>query len=90
VRPGEKLFEELSTSGEDMTKTRHPKIYIGKIQSFPLRRIEAVIGALEEITDSGSKSEIRKMLGEVIPELETPEAEKHGEPQPRQGEGDRE
>jgi len=31
VRAGEKLFEELRTTDEDMTKTRHPKIFIGRI-----------------------------------------------------------
>lgn len=28
LRPGEKLFEELSIEGEDMQRTRHPKIHI--------------------------------------------------------------
>src|SRR5882762_10119162 len=29
IRPGEKLFEELSTDGEHADKTRHPKIFVG-------------------------------------------------------------
>ena len=29
LRPGEKLFEELEITGEQMSKTRHPKIFIG-------------------------------------------------------------
>lgn len=33
VRPGEKLFEELSLRGEEIAKTRHPKIYIGRLAS---------------------------------------------------------
>ena len=35
VRPGEKLFEELQYSTESIDKTRHPKIYIGKIAGVP-------------------------------------------------------
>ncbi|MEZ4238646.1 MAG: nucleoside-diphosphate sugar epimerase/dehydratase [Myxococcota bacterium] len=30
IRPGEKLFEEISVDGEGAAKTRHPKIYIGR------------------------------------------------------------
>ena len=77
VRPGEKLFEELSTSGEDMAKTRHPKIYIGKIESFPIEEIETLLGKLSKTTESFTKYGIRDLLGNVIPELEIPEAEKH-------------
>ena len=35
VRPGEKLFEELQYGGEAIDKTRHPKIFIGKIAGVP-------------------------------------------------------
>jgi FlaA1/EpsC-like NDP-sugar epimerase len=35
-RPGEKLFEELSIEGEDMQRTRHPKISIWK--NIPIDR----------------------------------------------------
>jgi hypothetical protein len=35
ARPGEKLFEELQYSGESIDKTRHPKIFIGKIAGVP-------------------------------------------------------
>jgi FlaA1/EpsC-like NDP-sugar epimerase len=33
VRPGEKLFEELSTDEEHADKTRHPKIFVGRIET---------------------------------------------------------
>ena len=33
VRPGEKLFEELSTATEHAEKTKHPKVFIGRIKS---------------------------------------------------------
>src|SRR5210317_1916707 len=35
ARPGEKLFEELTTDGENMDRTRHPKIFIGRIERSP-------------------------------------------------------
>ena len=34
MRPGEKLFEELNTEGENITKTKHPKIFIGTINTY--------------------------------------------------------
>jgi FlaA1/EpsC-like NDP-sugar epimerase len=39
VRPGEKLFEELSSDAEQADKTRHPKILIGRAQApaLPVR-----------------------------------------------------
>ena len=36
MRPGEKLYE-LSTSGENISKTKHPKIYIGEFAPRPRR-----------------------------------------------------
>ena len=32
LRPGEKLFEELSVTGEKADKTRHPKIFVGRFR----------------------------------------------------------
>jgi FlaA1/EpsC-like NDP-sugar epimerase len=37
LRPGEKLFEELELSGEEFAKTRHPKIFIGRLGAYPSR-----------------------------------------------------
>jgi len=33
LRPGEKLFEELSTDAENAKPTNHPKIFVGRIQN---------------------------------------------------------
>src|SRR5262245_64906070 len=35
IRPGEKLFEELEMTEGHLSKTRHPKIFIGKIEPYP-------------------------------------------------------
>ncbi len=48
VRPGEKLFEELETSDEAIAKTRHPKIFIGKIAG---RSSEELACFLERLRD---------------------------------------
>ena len=68
VRPGEKLFEELSTSAEHSDKTKHPKIFIGRIAT---RAWEDVVGEIDRLVssaDSASADELRSGLGRVVPE----------------------
>jgi FlaA1/EpsC-like NDP-sugar epimerase len=79
VRLGEKLFEELSTAGEDMTKTRHPKIYIGKISPYSMDAVEAHLKALSAITHMDSRDEVRTALSLVVPEMRRPDG-RNGEP----------
>ena len=49
IRNGEKLFEELEMSGENLLKTRHPKIFIGKIGRYSQNQIKQI---LEELTNA--------------------------------------
>ena len=75
VRPGEKLFEELGTSSEDMAKTRHPKIFIGKIESFSMAKVEIALSSLAGISESTSREKIRQALSQVVPEMRIPDEE---------------
>jgi FlaA1/EpsC-like NDP-sugar epimerase len=36
LRPGEKLFEELSVADENADTTRHPKIFVGKLRALSI------------------------------------------------------
>ncbi|MDJ0764218.1 MAG: nucleoside-diphosphate sugar epimerase/dehydratase [Myxococcota bacterium] len=72
VRPGEKLFEELSTAGEDMTKTHHPKIFIGKIASYPLEKVRAGLAELDRIANTTSSEDVRAALTRLVPEMREP------------------
>jgi FlaA1/EpsC-like NDP-sugar epimerase len=67
-RPGEKLFEELSTDGEDMEKTRHPKIFIGRIASMPENEVRRGLSELAAFVESGDDLALRSCLGSLIPE----------------------
>ncbi len=69
VRPGEKLFEELSIDGENIDKTRHPKIYIGKIAALPIAKVEAALSALEKVIETHTESDIRPALSDIVPEM---------------------
>ena len=70
VRPGEKLFEELQYGSEEMDKTRHPKIYVGKIAAMPSERLYPALQQLWELADGGSSSAIREYLGGFLPEAQ--------------------
>jgi FlaA1/EpsC-like NDP-sugar epimerase len=68
VRAGEKLFEELEITEECMTRTRHPKIFIGKIASYPHEKVELALGQLAILSEEGDEAQLRKFLGELLPE----------------------
>jgi O-antigen biosynthesis protein WbqV len=68
TRPGEKLFEELAMSGEQMSTTRHPKIFIGKIQRLPQHSLRAAIARLERAVTRGDGDEIKRILNDAVPE----------------------
>ena len=68
LRPGEKLFEELELSGEQITKTRHPKIFIGKLNAYPVEEVARALRYLDELAREGDGTAIRKFLNSLLPE----------------------
>jgi FlaA1/EpsC-like NDP-sugar epimerase len=68
MRPGEKLFEELSIKGEDMQPTKHPKIAIWK--NIPMNRGKLLAGIKELVNaaKTQNRSEITKKIKELVPE----------------------
>ncbi len=68
VRPGEKLCEELANLAEDATKTRHPKIFIGRMENCLSENFQAITTQLEELASKSDAGGIRRLLGEAIPE----------------------
>ena len=67
-RPGEKLFEELSIAGEDMQRTRHPKIGIWKNIPMDRSRLRAGIDELVNIAGENTNSDIVEKIRELVPE----------------------
>jgi FlaA1/EpsC-like NDP-sugar epimerase len=68
LRPGEKLFEELSLKGEDMLPTRHSKIGIWK--NVPMNR-EKLRGGIDELVSKARTQDynaIVKTIEELVPE----------------------
>jgi FlaA1/EpsC-like NDP-sugar epimerase len=68
MRPGEKLFEELSIKGEDMQPTKHPKIAIWKNIPMDRGRLRAYIDELVNVAKTQNHSEITKKIKELVPE----------------------
>jgi FlaA1/EpsC-like NDP-sugar epimerase len=68
IRPGEKLFEELETEGEDLKKTKHPKIFIGTINTYDDHEVVDALKRFEGLGQLGKEAELRRFLSEFLPE----------------------
>ena len=69
VRPGEKLYEELSLHAENASTTKHPKIFTGTSQDPRWSSVDADLRALRELARNGDDEVVRQHLIELIPEL---------------------
>jgi len=70
VRPGEKLFEELETEGESIEKTRHPKIFIGRIAGADSRALQSALDAVQVASRDYDVPSLRRTLQTLLPEAE--------------------
>jgi FlaA1/EpsC-like NDP-sugar epimerase len=79
VRAGEKLFEELATDNEHAEKTKHPKIFIGRIAAVSWSEASRSVEDLFHLVDKEPDA-IRIALGALVPEYSG--AHKAAEPPP--------
>lgn len=70
MRPGEKLFEEIEMNDEQMTRTRHAKIFIGNIATYPETVVSWALRRLAILTKQGRDDELRQLLGDLLPEAQ--------------------
>ncbi|MBN2378021.1 MAG: polysaccharide biosynthesis protein [Sedimentisphaerales bacterium] len=68
MRPGEKLFEELATTGENMQPTRHPKIAIWNNVPPSEEQLDSVVQELIGLSDSDDHQAIVIAIKKVVPE----------------------
>jgi FlaA1/EpsC-like NDP-sugar epimerase len=68
MRPGEKLFEELSIAGEDVSPTKHPKIGIMLKRPEDFHRVRERISHLMSIADTAPADELRSEMARTVPE----------------------
>ena len=73
-RPGEKLFEELRIEGENMQRTRHPKISIWKNIPMDRDQLRAGIAQLVQVAQQQDRQTITQTIGRLVPEYDTTSA----------------
>lgn len=73
MRPGEKLFEELSFDAEKAQRTGHDKIFVGTFRAIPWEQVEGGLCELHSLSDGSSGERIREAFARLVPEY-TPEA----------------
>jgi FlaA1/EpsC-like NDP-sugar epimerase len=68
IRPGEKLYEELSIEGEDMIQTEHPKIAIWKTKQVDRKELYQNMDELFSVVPTQDHSKIVQAVKNLIPE----------------------
>jgi FlaA1/EpsC-like NDP-sugar epimerase len=71
IRPGEKLFEELYSHGEQHLQTQHPKIMVAAQEAIDVDTVVATVERLAAIAEEPF-STIAAELGKLIPEFQCP------------------
>ncbi len=68
IRKGEKLFEELEISGENLLKTQHPKIFIGNIALHDSVEVSNILNSFQEAVSENNEAKIRNLFNQFLPE----------------------
>ena len=68
LRPGEKLYEELITEGENVVPTGHEKIMVLKGMECNLQTLNGQIEVLTALAAKQDESRIKTKLKEIVPE----------------------
>lgn len=72
IRPGEKLYEELSCDNEQIRPTAHGKIHVWELARSSPSQVKAWMDELLEVTTAGRDEVVDALMG-VVPEF-TPDA----------------
>lgn len=68
MRPGEKLYEEISHSGEQLSDTDHPRIMRFTGTGYSLDEIERHFASLGQKVADADPQVLRELLRQIIPE----------------------
>jgi FlaA1/EpsC-like NDP-sugar epimerase len=71
LRPGEKLYEELLTKGENTIPTHHERILIAKVREYDIREVKKSTEALINLSRKHDDWGLVKKLKEIIPEYKS-------------------
>jgi FlaA1/EpsC-like NDP-sugar epimerase len=70
VRPGEKLFEELRTTAEDILPTPHRKIFVWQSRQCTQDEIQGALDRLETAVNGQSLHDVQGVLRGIVPEFD--------------------
>lgn len=73
IRPGEKLFEELTLDDEDVDHTTHKKIFTGRTFTHDFAQTRPRYDALIQAAHAGNELEVRRELKAIIPTYTHPD-----------------
>jgi FlaA1/EpsC-like NDP-sugar epimerase len=68
MRPGEKLYEELSFETEETVATSHPKIFINKLDTPEPETVRTALKVLARLVRERNEDELRRFLNGLLPE----------------------
>jgi len=91
IRPGEKLFEELRTAGENIEPTVHPKVMIWKHEPVGWQRVQEAYHRLEQLENCLDRQPIVDAIRDLVPEyepLDPPHQDKQADLQSIAADGD--
>lgn len=69
IRPGEKLYEEINLSTEKATKTKHPRIWVGKHQQRSYDEAAKLVDELVSIARQVPADKLLQRLQVAVPEF---------------------
>jgi len=70
LRPGEKLFEEILTSEEGATTTKHDRIFVSRPSDISYEELRAGLEEFERVSlwyDSSDQIKVKRMLKQMVP-----------------------
>ncbi len=70
LRPGEKLFEELSYKGENITPTNHPKIMRFVTEPLPLKHVRDILAEVERDLHKMEADQLKLLIKKAVPEYQ--------------------
>jgi FlaA1/EpsC-like NDP-sugar epimerase len=73
LRPGEKLYEELSMDEEEVDDTAHKKIFVARRGAPDFEQIRSDFEALVRAGEEDDALEIRRCLKRIVPSFKQPE-----------------
>ena len=82
VRSGEKLHEELHYGDEEIDRTAHPRVFVGRPGPLPAHCVTAAVERITRLVEAGEAEALRACLGELLPEacLEPSTPGREGDP----------